>query len=63
AERGETRPLSEIMPALRAGGVRRVSANGVLGDPSGASAAEGETLLALLVADLAQALDRYRVVR
>jgi creatinine amidohydrolase len=58
AERGETRPLSEIMPGLRAGGVRQVSQNGVLGDPAGASAAEGETLLALLVADLAATLDR-----
>jgi creatinine amidohydrolase len=49
---GETRPLTEIMADLRARGVRPVSENGVLGDPTGASAAEGETLLALLVADL-----------
>jgi mycofactocin system creatininase family protein len=55
---GETRPLAEIMPALRARGVRQVSPNGVLGDPAGASAAEGETLLALLAADLAAALDQ-----
>jgi mycofactocin system creatininase family protein len=54
---GDTRPLAEILPDLRAHGVRRVSANGVLGDPSGASAAEGERLLGLLVADLAQSLD------
>jgi creatinine amidohydrolase len=58
ATRGETRPLPEIMTALRAGGVRQVSPNGVLGDPAGASAAEGETLLALLVTDLAAVLDR-----
>jgi mycofactocin system creatininase family protein len=55
---GETRPLPEIMAELRAGGVRRVSQNGVLGDPAGASAAEGEALLALLVADLAATLGR-----
>ncbi len=55
---GETRPLAEIMPALRADGVRAVSANGVLGDPSGASAAEGAALLGLLVADLSETLDR-----
>ena len=55
---GETRPLPEIMAELRAGGVRRVSRNGVLGDPAGASAAEGEALLALLVADLAATLGR-----
>jgi mycofactocin precursor peptide peptidase len=58
AAAGETRPLTEIMADLRKGGVRQVSPNGVLGDPTGASAAEGETLLALLVADLAAALGR-----
>ena len=58
AEAGETRPLAEIMAELRAGGVRRVSPNGVLGDPAGASAAEGEALLALLTADLAATIDR-----
>lgn len=58
AERGETRPLKEILPVLRVGGVRRVSQNGVLGDPAGASAAEGKTLLGLLAADLAATLDR-----
>jgi creatinine amidohydrolase len=55
---GETRPLAEIMAGLRAGGVRRVSANGVLGDPAGASAAEGETLLGLLTADLTATITR-----
>jgi creatinine amidohydrolase len=55
---GETRPLREIMADLRSRGVRQVSPNGVLGDPAGASAAEGEALLALLVADLATTLDR-----
>jgi creatinine amidohydrolase len=55
---GETRPLSELMADLRARGVRQVSPNGVLGDPAGASAAEGEALLALLVADLAATLGR-----
>jgi creatinine amidohydrolase len=54
---GEVRPLAEIMPALRADGVRKVSPNGVLGDPSGASAAEGERLLARLVAGLNATLD------
>lgn len=58
AAAGETRPLAQVMADLRAGGVRRVSPNGVLGDPAGASAVEGELLLGLLVADLAAALDR-----
>jgi mycofactocin precursor peptide peptidase len=54
---GEVRPLAKILPALRADGVRKVSPNGVLGDPSGASAAEGERLLARLVAGLGATLD------
>lgn len=62
AAAGETRPLAEIMTDLRAHGVRDVSPNGVLGDPSGASAAEGEALLALLVGDLAAVLDRLAPV-
>ena len=58
AAAGETRSLAEIMPLLRARGVRAVSPNGVLGDPSGASAEEGSKLLGLLVADLNETLDR-----
>ncbi|MEU7629624.1 mycofactocin biosynthesis peptidyl-dipeptidase MftE [Nocardia sp. NPDC049220] len=49
---GDTRPLSELLPLLRAGGVRAVSANGVLGDPAGATAAEGAALLDRVAADL-----------
>jgi len=55
---GETRPLTQIMADLRTHGVRQVSPNGILGDPAGASAAEGERLLALLVADLVATLNR-----
>ena len=58
AERGEVRPLDEILPLLRERGVRAVSANGVLGDPAGASAAEGERLLARLTDGLNATLDR-----
>lgn len=52
ARPGDTRPLAEVLPQLRAGGVRAVSANGVLGDPTGATAAEGERLLGALVTQL-----------
>jgi mycofactocin system creatininase family protein len=52
AEPGATAPLVELMDALRAGGVAAVSANGVLGDPTGASAGEGEALLQIWVDDL-----------
>jgi len=54
---GETRPLPQIMADLRTHGVRPVSPNGVLGNPTGASAAEGERLLALLVEDLIATLN------
>ena len=55
---GEVRPIGEIMPMLREQGVRAVSANDVLGDPAGASAAEGEQLLARLTGGLNAAMDR-----
>ncbi len=54
---GETRPLAEIMDDLRAHGTRHVSPSGVLGDPAGASAAEGGRILAALAASLARTLD------
>lgn len=57
AAAGETRPLAALLPDLRAHGVRKVSPNGVLGDPSGASAAEGARLLDQLVAGLNEMLD------
>ncbi len=53
AEPGCTDPLSELLPRLRRSGVRPVSSNGVLGDPTGASAEEGIELLDALVSDLA----------
>ena len=41
AEPGDRRPPRRAPPLLRARGVRAVSANGVLGDPTGASPGEG----------------------
>ena len=52
AAAGNTRPLRELIGSLRADGVREVSRNGVLGDPAGAAADEGRTLLV----DAAEAL-------
>jgi creatinine amidohydrolase len=57
---GETRPLAEMLPELRRGGVRSVSANGVLGDPSGASAAEGAAVLDQIIVDLCAHVDAWR---
>jgi creatinine amidohydrolase len=53
AEAGELRPLRQILPSLRSGGVRQLSPNGVLGDPAGANPAEGLELIGVLVAELA----------
>jgi len=52
AEPGCTEPIERLLPRLRAEGVRPVSSNGVLGDPTGASAEEGRRFLDALVADL-----------
>jgi mycofactocin precursor peptide peptidase len=56
AEAGNRTPLAELMPLLRAGGVRAASRNGVLGDPAGACAAEGAELLDAMTADLLTAV-------
>ena len=56
---GNTTPLAELLPALRAGGVRSVSPTGVLGDPTGASAAEGAALLDAATADLVAFVERW----
>jgi creatinine amidohydrolase len=49
AAAGNTAPLASLLPAMRAGSVRAATENGVLGDPSGATAAEGELLLAAMI--------------
>jgi mycofactocin system creatininase family protein len=51
---GELRPIDELLPELRAGGVAAVSSSGVLGDPNGANASEGVRLLDLIVQDAAR---------
>ena len=56
AEPGVTTPLPDLIDDLRRGGLAAVTPNGVLGDPTGASAAEGRDLLARLVADLVRAV-------
>ncbi|MGY1849683.1 MULTISPECIES: mycofactocin biosynthesis peptidyl-dipeptidase MftE [unclassified Blastococcus] len=61
AEAGETAPLRELLPRMRAEGVRAVSPNGVLGDPAGASAGEGAELVADLAGRLAAAVATWRI--
>ena len=59
AEPGDPRPLKELLPVLEQHGVRAVSPNGVLGDPSGASAAEGMSLLDAFTDQLCDAVDGW----
>lgn len=51
AEAGCTEPLDVVLDRLRRHGLAHVTPNGVLGDPTGASADEGRRLLARLVDD------------
>lgn len=60
ARPGNTGSLAELLPAMRAGSVRAVSPSGVLGDPTGATAEEGRSLLAALGAALRSALAGWR---
>ncbi|WP_435769066.1 mycofactocin biosynthesis peptidyl-dipeptidase MftE [Nocardioides sp. SYSU DS0651] len=52
AEAGNAGSLAELLPLMIEGGVKAVSPNGVLGDPAGATAAEGVALLESMVADV-----------
>jgi len=56
AEVGNTQPLSQILPVMMTGGIAAVSPNGVLGDPTEASADEGERVLEAMVADVLRRL-------
>ena len=56
---GATGPVASLLPAMREGGVRAVSDNGVLGDARGASAEEGITLLDKASADLTAFLEQW----
>ncbi|HTR75267.1 MAG TPA: mycofactocin biosynthesis peptidyl-dipeptidase MftE [Solirubrobacterales bacterium] len=61
AEAGNVAPLAELLDPLRAEGVRAIAPNGVLGDPAGASAAEGRELLAAAVDELSEMLAAWPV--
>jgi mycofactocin precursor peptide peptidase len=60
---GTTEPLAQLAPRLRAEGVRAVSPNGVLGDPTGATESEGHELLDLLNDQLVAAVDAWLLDR
>lgn len=60
AEAGRPEPIVDLIDDLRAGGVRAVSPNGVLGDPRRATANHGKALITRLVIDLVAAVDEWR---
>lgn len=59
AEPGNAASLPELVAALRAISVQTLSPNGVLGDPTGASAEEGEQLLKSLDSQLLAVVSRW----
>ena len=59
AQPGNTTALAELLPRLRAEGVRAASPSGVLGDPTGASGGEGEELLATALDELLLVVDEF----
>lgn len=60
-EPGDRRPIAELMPLLREHGVRGVAPNGVLGDPTAATADEGVRLFAAMIEDAWARLRHGRV--
>jgi mycofactocin system creatininase family protein len=60
AAAGDTRSLVELLPELAVGGVRSVSPNGVLGDPTDAGAEEGRAMLDAAAADLVRTVAGLR---
>jgi mycofactocin precursor peptide peptidase len=57
---GNSAPLAELLPAMRSGGVAAVSELGVLGDPTTATAIDGERLFAEMVHGCAGRIARWR---
>ena len=60
AAAGRTEPVGELASQLRAKGIIGVSPNGVLGDPAGATSAEGRRLLDAMVLDLVEKVTAWR---
>ena len=56
---GNGAPLSDLLPSMRRGGVAAVSEVGVLGDPTTATAADGERILAEMVEDCLRRIRRW----
>jgi mycofactocin precursor peptide peptidase len=60
---GNSAPLSDLLPSMQRGGVAAVSELGVLGDPTTATAAEGERMLAEMIDDCLSRVGRWAPTR
>ncbi len=56
---GNGAPLAELLPSMRSGGVAAVSEVGVLGDPTTATAEDGERMLTEMVDDCLRRIRRW----
>jgi mycofactocin system creatininase family protein len=56
---GNRAPLAELLPAMRNGGVAAVSEVGILGDPTSATATDGEQLFAEMVEGCVRRIVRW----
>lgn len=56
---GNRAPLAELLPRLRSGGIAAVSEEGILGDPTTATAREGERILAEMVDDCVRRINDW----
>lgn len=54
ARRGNCSPLAQLLPRMTAHGIRSVSPNGVLGNPAGANARQGESALHGMAKDVVE---------
>ena len=57
---GDTRPLAQLMPLLRATSIAAISPSGVLGDPTGATSDEGAEMFSRLATDLCAFVAAWR---
>ncbi|MFB7739247.1 mycofactocin biosynthesis peptidyl-dipeptidase MftE [Streptomyces sp. NPDC056112] len=63
ARPGNPTRILDRLPQLRESGLSLVTPNGALGDPAGAHAEEGETLLQRATADLTEMVNSQRIAR
>jgi creatinine amidohydrolase len=61
AVKGNMAPLEDVLPMLASRGVRSLSRSGVLGDPTGANAEEGDRIFASMVDGVIRRIECGRI--